>query len=167
MIQKIPLYKRDGTIRDYALIDSDDFCHINQWKWHLDCDGYARRSFKINGKKISLLMHREINKTPIGFETDHINLIKIDNRKQNLRTCSKSENMANRKIKSGSKLKYKGVCEIPRASLGGKRFFVQLYKNKKMYSAGCFFTEEEAGIAYNKLAIEHHGEFARLNVICG
>ncbi len=38
------------------------------------------------------------------------------------------------------------------------------FNNKSEYLGG-FYTEEEAALAYNKRAIELHGEFANLNQI--
>ena len=72
----------------FALVDDSDFEWINQWHWYLSDKGYAIREFK--GKPIN--MHRLINNTPKGLETDHINRNRIDNRRENLRTVTKSQN---------------------------------------------------------------------------
>lgn len=42
-----------------------------------------------------LVMEAFVGERPIGYETDHINRIKNDNRLENLHYCSKSENMLN------------------------------------------------------------------------
>ena len=44
----------------------------------------------------SLVMEAFVGERPNGYETDHINRIRDDNRLENLRYCSKSENMLNR-----------------------------------------------------------------------
>lgn len=58
--------------------------------------GYISNSTKVGGK----LQHRIVWETfngdiPTGYEIDHINTIKTDNRLENLRICTKSENMLN------------------------------------------------------------------------
>lgn len=58
-----------------AVVDDDDYVWLSHWKWRLSINGYAVRSSG-NGKAI--FMHREVNKTPIGFETDHVNRNKLD-----------------------------------------------------------------------------------------
>ena len=63
---------------EFALVDDDDYEWLNQWKWSLGTHGYACRyehNILSNGKKrkIHILMHRLVNKTPTGLLTDHIN----------------------------------------------------------------------------------------------
>src|SRR3990167_10859282 len=70
----------------FAIVDNEDFEWLNQWKWHYNnSDGYAYRTKvfrRINGKqpKEHISIHRLINKTPKGMETDHINHNRLDNR---------------------------------------------------------------------------------------
>jgi len=93
-MQKIELTKGQFT-----LVDDEDFNYLNQWKWHISTKGYALRCIWIgsghkNRKGINIYMHGEVNKTPKGYQTDHINRNKLDNRKSNLRT----EGLKNRKF---------------------------------------------------------------------
>ena len=37
--------------------------------------------------------------------------------------------------------------------------------NGKTVYTGCFDNKEEAALAYNKVAIKYHGEFAKINII--
>lgn len=53
-------------------------------------------------------MHRLILMAPDSFTVDHINHDTLDNRRENLRLASQSEQNQNRKITKG-KSKYKGV----------------------------------------------------------
>lgn len=55
------------------------------------------------------LLHTLILKAPVGYEVDHINRVKFDNRKENLRTVTRSQNNYNTKIRSDSKTGFKGV----------------------------------------------------------
>lgn len=92
---KIPL-----TQNKFALID-DDFSHFLQWKWYFTHYGYAARTHWIGNKKSQCVwMHRAIIGSPIkfGYEIDHINGNRLDNRKENLRFVTRSENNHNQFI---------------------------------------------------------------------
>jgi len=67
----------------------------------LDQNGYKRVGIYNDGilkyrRVHHLVMEAFVGERPIGYDTDHINRIKNDNRLENLRYCSKSENMLNR-----------------------------------------------------------------------
>ena len=83
-----------------TIVDDKNFEWLSRWKWCLGRGKYAyRRKYmgRINGKWQfeSIYMHRLINKTPEGFETDHINHNKLDNRQENLRTVTHQQNSMN------------------------------------------------------------------------
>lgn len=90
-------------------------------------------------------------------ETDHINLIKGDNRIRNLRKATKSQNMQNTAAQSGNISGYKGVTYDPRDG----RYDARLTINGKTYYLGRFDTPEEANAAYMIAAKKLCGEFAR------
>lgn len=62
---------------------------------------------KYKYKKIYL--HKEINKTPPGMDTDHINRDKLDNRKKNLRSVSRSYNNTNSGLPKNNTSGHKGI----------------------------------------------------------
>ena len=76
-----------------ALVDEEDYDWLNEWVWSLHSQGYAYRTNYTNKQKI--YMHRLVNNTPSNMHTDHINQIRLDNRKSNLRTVTHAVNMAN------------------------------------------------------------------------
>ena len=93
MAQYIPLSQGQ-----FAIVDDDDFEKINTYKWCIKKTShnlYAKRVF--NMKTID--MHRFIMNPKIGYVIDHINGDGLDNRKENLRICTHSENMKNIKVR--------------------------------------------------------------------
>ena len=140
-----------------ALVDDKDFDHLNQWKWRVSQLNYAIR--RIYPSQKLLLMHRVIMKlTDKLLVVDHKDHNGLNNQKSNLRICTKSQNNTYRKNVRGVS-KYRGV------SRHGKGWQSQLSKDWKKIYIGKFATEIEAAIAYNKKALELHGEFAKLNII--
>lgn len=97
-----------------------------------------------------------------GLYIDHRNGNGLDNRRDNLRRATMSQNIANQFPRGGSS-KYKGVCRSKRS--GG--WLAQICVNRKSIYLGRFGTEEEAARAYDVKAKEVWGEFARLNFMDG
>jgi hypothetical protein len=93
---KIPL-----TRGEFAIIDSSDYSLVSQYNWHLSNTGYA--VWRGGKPRHTIRMHRLILNTPEGMDTDHINHNKLDNRRSNLRVCSRSINLHN---KTNSKYYY-------------------------------------------------------------
>ena len=140
---------RNGAI---ALVDDEDYDYIKQRKWSLNNTGYATSSLGF--------MHRVIIGTPTGMCTDHINHDKLDNRKSNLRICTKSQNQGNLKIITRKKSsKYKGVSWCKKA----QRWMVKINDNGKQRHVGVFKSEIEAAKRYDKEATLVFGEFALIN----
>lgn len=93
----------------FTLVDDKDFEWLNQWKWRTHSKGYAVRM--AGGRKNAHLiyMHRLINNTPNGFETDHINQNKLDNRRSNLRSVTRTQNKLNTGLWKANTSGHKGV----------------------------------------------------------
>ena len=151
------------TQNKVALVDDEDFEYLNQFKWYVlkrPYTYYAARSIRLtNGKQTLILMHRVILNVPKGMETDHINHEGLDNRRINIRICTKNENCMNRNSYKNRSSRFRGVywdknCKKWRAQIGYK---------KKNYHLGLFLSENEAALSYDNKAIELFGEFANLN----
>jgi len=95
-----------------TIVDNEDFNYLNQWKWHITSGGYAyRREYLGGGQRDfnNIYIHRLLLKNPIGFQTDHINGNRLDNRKENLRIVTASQNQMNKGIRSDNSTGYSGV----------------------------------------------------------
>jgi hypothetical protein len=150
MAQQIVLTK--GGI---ALIDDEDYERVSLHKWTLDSNGYAVR--KVNRRKV--LLHRFILDASPGFDVDHSNHNPLDNRRENLRICTRSQNSVNRGPKPGCTSRYKGVCWHRRS----ERWRAKLCVNGKFLYLGEFVDETKAAMAYDAAAYSVFGEFAYLN----
>lgn len=159
-MKEIPL-----TQGKVALVDDEDFGLLNKRKWFFEPQkksdtGYAVRSKRLStGKRVWERMHRLL----LGLDledkkkVDHINGNGLDNRKKNLRTCTKMQNAHNQKKRSNNTSGYKGVTKHSgkwRAAIGFKM---------RYYHIGLYDTPEQAAKAYDKKAKELYGDFVRPN----
>lgn len=92
-----------------------------------------------------------------SFNIDHKNLIRDDNRWDNLRQATLSQNGANARLSSANKTGFKGVEWAPHA----KRWRARLRFMGRRINLGYFDTPEEAHAAYLEKASEVFGDFAR------
>lgn len=158
MAKQIPL-----TRGMFALVDDIDYERLMQHKWCVNAQGYAVRGWAEKGVRHMERMHRVIlGDACNGFEVDHINCNRLDNRRCNLRIATRAENARNRrKINRPTSSKYLGV----RLAKGRKRYTARIHINGKELYLGQFDRETDAAKAYNDAAIKYFGDYARLNNI--
>lgn len=150
-----------------AVVDDQDYDGLAEYAWRAQVEKngvYAcrlqRKAEHENGMPKKVYMHRQIlGVTDRWTDVDHANRNGLDNRRANLRTCSRSENNGNRK-KSGGTSRYKGVSWD---SKNGK-WLAQIHLDNKRRYLGRFVREEDAARAYDAAALLQWGEFARLNL---
>ena len=137
-----------------ALVDDEDYECLarHEWRTLKNCNRYyAARSR-------SILMHRVIMNAQKGQEIDHKDGNGLDNRRTNLRFCTRSQNNQNRRKTWGSS-QYKGVSWWKRDN----EWEVSIKHNKKQYHLGHYKDEIHAAKVYDAKAKELFGEFAYLN----
>jgi hypothetical protein len=151
---------------EVAIVDDEDFSALSQFKWHLRQSRvggtkYAEHSYRLNGRKDNFSMHQLVMLFP-EKDIDHINGNGLDNRKENLRLCSNSQNHMNiPKMRGNFSSKYKGV------SRRGKKWRATIRKNGQHKEIGLFTTELDAAKAYDCAAIDLFGAFASVNGVYG
>lgn len=91
---------------------------------------------------------------------DHINGDTLDNRRENLRLVTPSQNTMNRGKPNTNTSGYKGVSK---SAPNTWRAYISF--DKKRIHLGSFKTKEDAARAYNQAVPKYHGEFGRLNEI--
>jgi hypothetical protein len=146
------------TTGEKAIVDDIDYDDVVCYKWYRSGSNgkyYAMR-YAPNNTRVS--MHAQI----MGFQrdfVDHKNGNGLDNRRQNLRTCTRSQNMANSCLSKRSKSGLKGVFYDNRI----KKYHVNIMLDRKHFSVGYFALPCIAARAYDTMARRMFGEFARLN----
>ena len=145
------------TQNKYALIDDEDFEYLNQWKWCYH-HSYAIRSKQIDNRKKYFRMHRELIKVPLGMVIDHINGDSLDNRKENLRACTVSQNAMNAKIKKDTSSNIKGIYFFKNEN----KYKARITINGRSKHLGVFQDIKNAISAYNNAAKEYFKKFAKL-----
>jgi HNH endonuclease len=148
------LERRDGT-RLECVIDTADYASLKSYHW---CAHRSRHTFYavawINGKM------REMHSLLVSAEqVDHIDQDGLNNRRNNLRAATHSQNGANRRTNQSNKItsRFRGV----RQSRGS--FQTRIGIDGQRINLDTFISEKEAAQAYDIAARKYFGEFARCN----
>jgi hypothetical protein len=136
-------------------VDEADYWNVAGFDWLCFKTGYA--GTRIGGTWVT--MHRMLLLPDPKMEVDHINGDRLDNRRCNLRVCTRAQNSVNARRWNRNRVGYKGVYR-PNAGRPGN-YQARIYRNGKAVSLGLFADPIDAALAYDLAAIEADGEFAR------
>jgi hypothetical protein len=147
-----------------AIVDGSDLDWLYRWKWQAQKtkNGYwmVIRSCRcpFDKKRRAVLMSRQITGATYNKTVDHKNQNTFDNRRENLRICSRFDNAHNRKSQVHTS-KYKGVG-WHKSSKGWR---ARIRCDGIRHYLGHFSNEIDAAISYDVAAKKYHREFACLN----
>lgn len=133
-------------------IDEEDLFKIKHITWHVDEKGYVSGS--INGKVIAL--HRFLMNPKDDEVVDHKNRKPYDNRKSNLRVCTQSQNIMNKKKPKNNKSGVVGVYWYQRDN----RWRAEITVNYKTIYLGEYKNFEDAVRVRKEAEKKYFGEFA-------
>jgi len=148
-ICRIKLYDVSGNQRiEEGIIDSEDYDLVKGYRWFLHSGGYIWN----NAERISL------QSLIMGFKlVDHKDRNGLNNRKNNLRKCTQSQNCMNRRRPTNNVSGHKGVSWEPKADKWRSRIMCKGVP----YNLGLYKDKANAVDAYTEKAIELFGEFAK------
>ena len=140
-----------GKLGGVAIVSAEDYDKLSKYKWHMDADGYIRSTINRN----TIKMHRYIlNVSNPNVIVDHINKIRHDNRRENIRLSNGSKNAQNRSIgKNKKSSKYRGVTY----HTSMKKYRARLILNKKSIYMGLFKNEIDAAKAVDMYLVHNKG----------
>lgn len=152
----------------FALVDDSDYEWLSQWRWHAvksqrGLTHYAGRNVIVRtGVQRIQKMHRLIlGISDPKMQVDHIDGNGLNNQRANLRACTALQN-AHNTLSRGGRSRFKGVFFHVPTKLWSCKIRIG---NGRRLSGGYHKSEIDAAIEYDRMAILHHGEFAKLNVL--
>jgi hypothetical protein len=142
------------------LVDDCDYELVSKHTWCLD-NGYSSTKIKHNGKWKKQLIHRLIMGVyDSKVLVDHINGNKIDNRRENLRLCTNSENLRNRGTNKNNTTGVKGLYYHKQHNLWQAEITLHGKSHTKSFSCNKYSDAKELAIKWlDENGPKLHGEF--------
>lgn len=145
-----------------VLLDESDLPLVHGWRWyiHNTKTNFYVRGYPVGKRQNGLFyMHRILMGAQEGQEIDHRNGNGLDNRRSNLRFCTRTQNNANRHAVASRSSPFKGVHF---ESYTGK-WRAEITKNGVRYRLGRFDSVNDAERAYRCKSQEIFGDFSSAN----
>jgi hypothetical protein len=136
-----------------AIVSIEDIEKIRAIHWRPV--SYGGRVYAVGKDRPLISLHRFLLDNPVSY-VDHINNNSLDNRRENLRLATPSQNAMNKKMRSDNRTGFPGVRFVWRQN----RYHARIGVGGKRISLGYFKTAEEAHDAYKSASLKYHGEFS-------
>ena len=144
-----------------ATVDDSDDHLVSGIKWRAAKKSPSKTWYVvaiIDGKKWTL--HQWLQKSSPFPKTDHKDGNGLNNKRDNLRPCTHSQNMANRGLDKSNRSGFKGVHWKKRE----QRWHSEITCQNKRYDGGYYKNIKDAILAYDSLSNKLFGEFSRPNL---
>lgn len=145
-MSEIPLRRRDGSVRAYAIVDAEDFAVAARYSWSLTgaADPYVHRRLSVAEGGGFITLHRAVLglRRGDGLKADHINGDHLDCRRSNLRIATSAQNNQNlTRLHRNNTSGYRGV------TLQEGRWLARIKVRERLVHLGSYDTPEEAAAA--------------------
>jgi hypothetical protein len=133
------------------------------WRWlKRERMPYVAATLSRPGKSRLVYLHRFAMSAPPQLVVDHINHDPADCRLENLRLATRSQNQANQRSRRHRASRFIGVTRTHQGATSS-RWIAFIKHRGQQFRSSPFATEEEAAAAYDEMARDIYGEFARRN----
>ena len=138
--------------------DLEDYDEIKNYTWWYDKNGYVvTKKDNITIRMHRLVMNLDTTKEKCDLEVDHINHLKHDNRKSNLRIVTRSQNIMNQKTRKDNT---SGVVGVHRHE---NKWEVRICVDGESIYSGVFDDKKDAINKRIELEEKYFGEFSYNN----
>ncbi len=153
---RIQIYDIKGNHSYNATIDADNYNIVKDRKWRVCCGRVGFMGYVASGwKETFILLHRLLTGAPDGQMVDHKDRDTLNNKRENLRFCTRSQNKMNSRTPRHSKSGVKNVC----FATGPKKWQSHIKVDGKKIHLGFFDRLEDAKQAVDDNRLKYHGEF--------
>jgi hypothetical protein len=143
-----------------VIVDDSDYDWLSKFRWFSNVDPKGYVSIRANNKGALLYMARMIlGVSDKNLCVDHINRNSLDNRRCNLRICTRKQNTQNVKLNRTNTSGYRGVNFYKQ----NRKWVAKISIDGRRKSIGYYSTPEDAARAYDNICLKERGEFAVLN----
>jgi len=148
--------RSDAKRKLAVMVSDEDYDFLSKFNWQVDKNNTVSTHTLINGQR---QIHRILLNPRKGEEIDHIDGNRLNNQRSNLRLATSTQNKRNRGPRKDNTSGYKGVCWHKQR----QKWAANIHDGNKYHSLGLHANKIDAAKAYNKAALEYHGEFAWIN----